>query len=327
MRIRPLNIVYILFIVAGLTFVSCSRRDNTIRRTRLMFDTVVTITIYAETGNDLSPVFEAVWEELRAWETALDAYDTTAGLYRINSGDTITIEDKKIADALEIGLEYIQPTDSAFDIRVGGIVRLWDFTGEGHLPSENELIAVLQNARYPVELVDVTLIKSRNTALDPGGLGKGIAADAVAEILDTIEYIERYIIDLGGNIVANDRSGKPFVIGVRDPKSPDDVIASFTLQSGYSCATAGDYQRFFERDGVRYHHIIDPKTGRPSRKVSSVTVIAKEAVVADIISTALFVMGYEKGVLFLESSPEIRAVFFDTNGKYLGGNLEIEIIK
>ncbi|HDR91449.1 MAG TPA: FAD:protein FMN transferase, partial [candidate division Zixibacteria bacterium] len=153
----------------------------------------------------------------------------------------------------------------------------------------------------------------------------GIAAQTVADILDTIEAVDRYIVDLGGNIAVGGKGEKPFIIGIRDPKAPDEIIGKFSMEKGYACATAGDYQRFFVADGVRYHHIIDPKTGYPARGLSAVIVVALDATIADILSTALFVMGYEEGMTYLETNPEIRAVFFDGEGKLLGGNLEIKI--
>ncbi|MGC9314499.1 MAG: FAD:protein FMN transferase, partial [bacterium] len=224
----------------------------------------------------------------------------------------------------------------------GGIVRLWDFTGEGTIPSEEALEIALADANHPIEIqsftdslnrntdrkdVSVTIIKNRNTILDLGGLGKGIAAEGAAKALDTIPEIQRYIIDLGGNIAVGGKGEKPFVIGIRDPKAPDDVIAKFQLEPGMACATAGDYQRFFEHDGVRYHHIIDPKTGRPAGKLSAVTVKATDAATADILSTALFVMGYDEGIGFLKNNPSVRAAFFGSEGKHIGGNLEIEAVR
>lgn len=326
MKLSKWKIILAYVILAVLFILACDDGTNSERHTRLMFDTVVNVTIESDSGRDLSPLFESIWAELGQWEKALDAYDSSGGVFLLNLEDTVCIGNEKTLAAIRAGLNYIAISDSAFDIRVGGIIRLWDFTGKGYIPSDSALYNAIRYASLPVELDSATLIKNRNTMLDVGGLGKGIAADAVAEMLDTIAYVQRYIIDLGGNIAANDKSGKPFVIGIRDPRSPNDAAAKFMLQPGNCCATAGDYQRYFERDGVRYHHIIDPKTGRPARRVSSVTVVATNAMTADILSTSLFVMGHEKGMNFLKSHEGIRAAFFDSDGKHIGGNLKIEML-
>lgn len=314
----------IFFAVFALMISSCGTKREPLRRTRLMFDTVVSVTIEAEKGRDLEPIFAEIWRELGEWEKSLSAYDTSGGIYRINLSEESEITSPRLNSALQIGLEYNSITSGAFDVRVGGIVRLWDFTGEGTIPSDSALSEAMRFAGYPVEIRDGKLFKALGAKLDLGGLGKGIAADAVAEILDTIPYINRYIIDLGGNIASGDKSGKPFIIGIRHPRAPDKIAGKFALEDGYACATAGDYQRFFERDGVRYHHIIDPQKGVPARHISAVTVVAPNAVTADILSTALFVMGFEDGMKFLNSNPKIRACFFGLEGENLGGNLLIE---
>ncbi len=312
------------------------------RRTRLMFDTVVSVTIHAEKGANTGEIFAMVWSELEEWQKALDAYDSSAFLFELNLTDSFTTSNPRLISALETGHEYGRKTSHAYDIRVGGIVRLWDFTGEGVVPSEESIEMALAEADHPLEIhsvtdttnrntgqknTSVTIMKSRNTILDLGGLGKGIAAEGAAKALDTIPEIRRYIIDLGGNIAVGGKGEKPFAIGIRDPKAPDDVIAKFQLEPGKACATAGDYQRFFEHEGVRYHHIIDPKTGRPARKLSAVTVKAPNAATADILSTALFVMGYDEGMVFLKKNPSVRAAFFGPEGNHIGGNLEIEAVR
>jgi thiamine biosynthesis lipoprotein len=315
----------LFFAVIAILISNCGTKREPVRRTRLMFDTVVSISIETEKGRDLEPIFAEIWRELGDWEKSLSAYDSSGGIYRVNMFEEFELTSPKLESALEIGLDYLVKTSGAFDIRVGGIIRLWDFTGEGDIPSDSALSEAMRFAGNPVEINDGRIRKSLGTKLDLGGLGKGIAADAIAEMLDTIPFINRYIIDLGGNIASGDKAGKPFAIGIRHPRAPEEVIAKFKLESGKACATAGDYQRFFERDGVRYHHIIDPQKGIPARHVSAVTVIAPDAVTADILSTALFVMGFDDGMEFLSDNPEIRACFFDLDGEYLGGNLLIEI--
>jgi len=319
-------VILFVFTVATSLILSCGRSNEEVR-TRLLFDTVVVVTIEAEKGYDIAPVCRAVWEELSAWDIALDAWDSTGHLFEANRAGSLVVLDEKLANAVAAGIEHIETTGGDFDIRVGQLTILWDFSGGGNVPLDSAIAIALRSVRAPIDLRADTLVKPNIEAmLDLGGLGKGIAAAAVAAILDTIPQITRYIIDLGGNIAANDKSGDDFTIGIRHPREPNAVIATFRLPPGRGCATAGDYQRYFERNGVRYHHILNPSTGFPARNVSAVTVLAPDALTADILSTAFFVKGYNESMVFLADNPQIRAAFFDTKGEYLGGTLEIELL-
>jgi len=300
-------------------------RVVTERRTRVMFDTVVRISIKAPRSLDFTETYVAVWEELAAWESALDGYDSTGALFKLNSSDSSMVVPHRLAEAVGIGFAAKDSTGGAFDIRIGELTKLWDFSGEGYVPTQFELDSALTRMYSPIKIHGDTIIKSGLAPrIDVGGLAKGLAADAVAEILDTIPQIKRYLIDLGGNIRAEDRAGEPFKIGIQHPRDANKLAGSFTLETGIACATAGDYQRYFEIDGTRYHHILDPSTGKPATGCAAVTVIAPDALWADIYSTALFVMGPKEGMKFVKRHFSIKAAFFDRKGNLVDGNIKIE---
>jgi len=322
-------LVVILFIVAVLIYFGGGYhgrgREVSERRTRVMFDTSVQITIEAPKDFDFPATFTKIWEELSVCEAAFDAYDSNSALFKLNNSDSSVVVPERLAKAISAGLAYRDSTTGAFNIKVGELVKLWDFAGDGHVPTETELTDALIGLRSLTAVHGDTVVKYMDRPIiDLGGLGKGFAADAVGAILDSIPQITRYLIDLGGNIRARDKKIKEFRIGVRHPRKPDEIAGSFILPSGCACATAGDYQRYFEVNGVRYHHILDPATGKPARNCSAVTVVASNALAADIYSTALFVLGPDKGMRLIKNRTDLKAAFFDDNGEYIDGNLKIE---
>ena len=294
-------------------------------RTRVMFDTVVRVTLEGQRGFDFVPVFEGIWAELSGWEAEVDAYDTASALFFANRSDSAEVLPDRLSKALRLGFESILSTGGNFDIRIGELTSIWDFAGDGRVPSKREISAALDRMHRPIRLSGDTLVKSgASPKLDLGGLAKGMAADAVYALLDTIPEIERFIVDLGGNIRAKSSDSSSFEIGIQDPRSANRIAARFSLGSGFSCATAGDYQRYFIVDGIRYHHILDPATGAPARRCSAVTVVARDGATADIMSTALFVMGPVTGMEFLKEKGGIEAAFFDSTGTLIAGNLDCE---
>ena len=290
------------------SWIGCAKPP--IKRTRLMFDTVVSISIDAPASLDIDSIFRDVWGILSEWESAADIYDSTSEIYVVNSDSGYFLLSTPLARAVSTGLAYRDTTLGTFDIRIGSLTEIWDFAGEGHIPTEIELDIALENMKTPIELAGDTIVKINiHPRLDLGGLIKGLAVDELYDYLYKKPEIDAALIDLGGNIRGFKRDDRGFNIGIRHPASANELAGNFKLESGMACATAGDYQRFFVVDGVRYHHILDPFNGHPARKCGAVTVLAPTGLDADIFSTALFVMGHEDGVNFLKTHSEIRAVF------------------
>jgi thiamine biosynthesis lipoprotein len=162
-----------------------------------------------------------------------------------------------------------------------------------------------------------------------GGIAKGYALDRAAELLRGRGH-EDFLIVAGGQVyAAGRRGGRPWRVGVRDPRGDEtDAFALLDLEGGVSSSTSGDYESYFVVDGVRYHHILDPKTGYPARGVRSATVIAPDATLADALSTALMVLGPDRGLALAEEWPEVEAVLVGEGGELhatsgLAGRLEI----
>jgi len=192
-------------------------------------------------------------------------------------------------------LEFARETDGAFDPTVAPLMKLWDFSGEDkRAPSTESIAHALDSISYKKLELNKETIRSlkdqRGLALDFGGIAKGYAADRACEILKS-RGVDTGLVQVGGSIVAygRKRSGRMWRIGIQHPRK-NRTFHSFELMDA-GVATSGDYQKYFEEDGIRYHHVLNPHTGFPVQNVISVTVVAKDGISADAYSTALMVLG------------------------------------
>jgi len=209
-------------------------------------------------------------------------------------------------------LEWARRTDGAFDPTVGPLVEAWGFRGgPPRIPNPALLDSVRALVDWRAVLVDRDGRSARlgraGMEIDLGGIGKGYALDRAAETMRAAGA-SAGMLDLGGNVRVFGRGPGPggtWPIGIRDPRCPERVLGEVDLDSG-SVATSGDYERFFERGGERFSHILDPRTGRPVRGVLQVTVAAPDGLTADVLSTALFVLGPEAGRRLLVREPGVE---------------------
>lgn len=287
------------FAAAFLT--GCAEKEQA-SGTSFHMDTFVSLRAY---GDGARALIDACEKRLTELEKCLSATIEGSDVSRLNSanGEWISLGDDAFC-VLKASLEAAELTDGAFDLTVAAAMKAWDGMSGETLPSEYEL----EKIRPLVDFREVELDEERKMAhlgagqsIDFGAIAKGYAADELNALYN--EYGCTGIIDLGGSIYAvGAREGsEPWRIAVQDPRG-DGYKETLEL---VSCAavTSGDYQRFFERDGVRYHHIIDPKTLCPARSgIASVTVIGKNSMLADAYATAMFVMGAEKAVEFAEKN-------------------------
>lgn len=218
-------------------------------------------------------------------------------------------------DIIRTAFDYAALTDGAFNPAIGPLVSLWGInTEDAHVPSEQELAQVLPLLDWClVQLDDETytvFLPIKGMSLDLGGIGKGYAADAVDAILRS-GGVTSALVNLGGNIlvIGPKDDGKPWRIGLQDPSADRGrYFLSLDLVDG-TIVTSGPYERFFEEDGVVYHHILDSRTGYPAdTHIVSMTLVGTDSTGMDALSTASFVMGPEKSLAFLETLPGVQAV-------------------
>jgi thiamine biosynthesis lipoprotein len=307
-------------LLVGCTSVSIQSEPVVVKRAQMQMGTLVSITVVARNEAVAQAAATAGFAEIRSLEELLSTWIATSELSRVNasagikpihvSTETLTI--------VQRAMQASEMTDGGFNIVIGPAVEAWSVTDRQRIPTESELDALrplmdLQAVHVDVREQTIYLGKA-GMRIDVGGIGKGYAADQAVEALRRAGAIAG-VVALSGDIKTFGRlpGGKMFPIGIQHPRKDGSVLAWIDLQDE-AISTAGDYERFFERDGVRYHHILDPRTLQPARSCQSVTVVAREGIWADGLDTGIFVMGVELGMQLVEALPDVEAIIVDADG-------------
>ncbi len=221
---------------------------------------------------------------------------------KLNDGHTVVSPD--VGAIVSKCRDVSKDSDGVFDITVGGIVKLWSIGEEGQrIPSEDEIKKELKDVDYSkVYVGGNTVTLERGIEIDLGAVGKGAACDNVMLYLKASD-IKGAVVSVGGSIVAYgeyNKKGDKWKIAVKHPRNENEYLGILSLSEGF-VSTSGDYERYFEQDGKRYHHIIDATTGYPSDSgLISVTVVCDSGILSDALSTACFILGYDKSLPLLE---------------------------
>lgn len=310
MKLRPLTAS--LLILCLLSSCAPAAAENT--ATFLAMDTVMSVTVY---GPDGDAALEAVEEEIKALEGLLSVTDEGSEIYAANhsGGKPVTLS-PETAELLSTALGLCAETVGALDVTIYPVVRAWGFTtGEYRVPEEAELTQLLERVDYTkVELEGNSLTVRSGMELDLGAVGKGYAADRVEALLRELG-VDCAKLELGGNIhfIGTKPDGYPWRVAVRDP-SGEGYMGVLETDGG-AVVTSGGYERYFVQDDITYWHIIDPKTGYPAESgLVSVTVAARSGVLADALSTALFVMGREEAEDFWRARRDFEFILIGEDG-------------
>ena len=255
-------------------------------------DTFMSVSVYGDKQDDAEQAAVACEQAVNALEPALSRTREDSDLYRLNHADGAVCEvSEDTYAAIEAAVQYAELTGGAFDPTMAPLTDLWGINTENaHVPAQAEIDEALTHVGYQnVKLLGSNQVQLENGAqLDLGGIGKGFATDAVSALL------------------AQQPEGA--ATGVADPDNNAEFVATVEVRDA-SVVTSGDYERYFEQDGKRYHHIFDPQTGYPADTgLRSVTVIDQNSTRADAMTTALFVMGLDDGLAFCKEN-NIAAVF------------------
>lgn len=259
-------------------------------------DTVMQIKVW---GKDAESGYGRIITKLQNLESSWSATSEDSILWQLNNENKLFQLEPGQA-ALLANIETIsQRTGGAFNPKLRVLSEAWGFyNGLHRIPSREEIDAALANPQW-----------------DLGGVIKGYAGQQCAHILSELD-IDRALLNLGGNIQTFGRKpdGSPWQIGIQNPDG-GNYLGVISVSGTMAVVTSGDYQRYFEEGGIRYHHILDPETGCPAASgLRSVTVICADGMTADALSTALFVMGLEKGSDFWRQSNDFEAVFLTDDG-------------
>jgi thiamine biosynthesis lipoprotein len=290
------------------------RKPRLITVSKMLMGTVVQVTVPEKDG----PKAEAAFAEIKRLEQVLSSYkeDSDAVALSRHSGEMVKVRPETI-EVLSIAKGMADMTEGAFDPTVGALSKLWGYSGEaGEAPEDADIKDALKQVGFKGLAIDreglsAGLMK-KGMAINLGGIAKGyIVGKAVIALKG--QGVKKGIVKAGGDMaVWNEADDKPFNIGIQHPRK-DGLLAEVQVLNS-AVATSGDYERFFIKNGKRYHHILNPKTGYPAEGVLSATVIAKDPARADALSTAIFVMGTEKGMALIERLPDTEGIIVDENG-------------
>lgn len=302
----------IIFVIPIILLLSACGKIPQTEKNIFCMDTVMNIKIYGERCEEAA---EAAETELRRLEKIFDRGDERSDVYAVNNGEAVSEDIEKV---VETALEISRETDGAFDITVSPIMDIWGFYDRNYtVPDDNAIKNALKGVDYRNVFFDNgRLMLLNNARIDLGGIGKGYASDRLCGIFEKFD-ISSAIINLGGNVYTYGEkpNGEKWRVGIANPYNSDESLLTLEV-SDVAVVTSGSYRRFFERDGEVYHHIVDPKTGKPVRNgIKSVTVVCKSGAKADALSTALFVMGKEKSEEFAKQSDDTEVVIITEDGK------------
>ena len=292
-------------LLAG-TLAACGGQEAREMQTTQIFamDTVMAL---RAAGGETEAALQAAEEEIYRLDEELSRTREDSAVSRLNSAPAGTAADvgTELYDLIARALDFSAATDGAFDITLAPVSSAWGFTEDAYrVPAQTELDALL--AHVGADHVHLegegSVSLDEGTRIDLGAIAKGYASDRMAEIFQS-HGVTHGIVDLGGNtwVCGGNLEGEPWQIGIQDPARESGALAGILQATDAFAVTSGGYQRYFEEDGVTYHHIIDPATGRPAESgLTSVTVVADGTVgngtMCDALSTALFVMGEERAL-------------------------------
>ena len=309
------KIALFLFLLSTvLTSTACSSR--VFSKTEFLLDTVVTIDIYDSADGS---VLDGAFKLCRFYENMFSRTLPGSEVSRINRHEDFELSDDML-EILTIALEYSRLTAGAFDITVGAVTPLWNFHSENPvLPVSSAVTAAIEAVGYEKMAIsgNRVIFTDENTQIDLGGIAKGFIGDKITEYL-LENGVTAAVVDLGGNIctVGAKKNGQPWNIGIQRPFSDRTELAEKIAVGQKSIVSSGIYERFFVKDGVVYHHLLNPETGYPVQNgLASVTVVSDRSVDGDALTTACFVLGPEEGMRLINSLPGIEALFIFENGE------------
>ena len=297
-----LPLLILIILLAGIFSFRTEEKRETVHT--YAFDTVINITApkkasaFSQKALDLCCSYENIFSRTRE----------ESELYKLNSGEINTLSDD-MRKILDFSLSFSALTDGAFDISVAPLTSLWNIKERTVPPTQKEIESVLPLIGY--EAITLSPLQLSGRQLDLGAVAKGYVADTLTDFFKKND-VSDVIIDLGGNVALIGE----FCVGIRDPFNPGELFAKITVKDK-SAVTSGAYQRYFEYDGKRYHHILDPRTGECANSpLSSVTVISPSSMHADALSTAIYILG-EEGLSLCSNFADTDALLITQDGEVI----------
>ncbi|HEX9019757.1 MAG TPA: FAD:protein FMN transferase [Nitrospirota bacterium] len=305
--------------IALLLFSFGCARQRTVQKTESIMGTDITITVVARTAEEGEAAIDAGMAELRRLDAMMSLYKDTSEITKVNlaAGKEAVKVSPEMIEAVESAVKVSEITGGVFDITIGPLVVLWQMRlKEGKVPTDEEIARVRPLVNYRNISVDrknsTIFLRKRGMIMDLGGM-KGYTADRAAAVIRK-RGVTNAVVAVAGDIwvMGHREDGKPWRIGVQHPREKDKTLAVLDLSNKY-ISTSGDYERFVIRENKRYHHIIDPRTGKPSRGVISATLIGDKGALIDPLTKAPFILGPEEGLKIVKKLGA-EAIIVDEQG-------------
>lgn len=321
-RISILFVVFMfsLFLIGCTNEKSNEGKGTEYEKTEEILGTVVTGKVY---GKNSKEALEEAFIRAKDIEKVMSAKLSDSELTKVNENayeKEVKIS-KDLYFVIEKALYYSELTEGAFDLSIGKLIDLWGIgTDNEKIPQEEEINLLKGKKNYK----NIVLNKEESTIrflnedikLDLGAIAKGYAADEMKKIICDKYKIEKGILNLGGNVmtIGSKNENEKWKLGITNPLNTEEVLAVVKVQEK-TVVTSGNYERYFIKDNVRYHHILNPDTGYPAEEgVISTTIITKNSIDADALSTATYILGKDKGLKLIESIDGIEGIFVDNEG-------------
>jgi FAD:protein FMN transferase len=287
-------------------------------REEAIMGTAVRVELWGEDRAAAESAMTAVMDVMHHIDETMSPFKPESELSRVNrdAASRPVPVSEEMFNIIDRSLDFSRLSDGAFDITFASAGHLYDY--RQHIrPSDEDLARACTTIGYQNLLLDPQARTVRfarpGVRIDLGGFAKGYAVDNGAAILKSRGICNAIVTAGGDSHILGDRRGRPWTIGIRDPRRPGELVAVLPLKD-VAISTSGDYERYFEEDGVRFHHVLDPRTGKSPSSVQSVTIIAPDGLTTEGLSKMVFVMGVEKGMRLIESQPDVDAVVVDAAG-------------
>jgi thiamine biosynthesis lipoprotein len=288
-------------------------------REEAIMGTRIGVEVWHDDPATAEAAIDAVIAEMHRIDALMSVYKPESQLSGVNrDAATRPVKvDAELARLVARALEFSEMSDGAFDITYASVGYLYDYR-DHRRPTEQQIRDALPGVNWRHIEVDLAASTVRfrrpGMRIDLGGIAKGHAVDRSIALLRARGIAHATVTAGGDSFVLGDRRGRPWVVGIRHPDDPGRVIARIPLADA-AISTSGDYERYFDEGGVRYHHIINPKTGRSATGVRSVTIIAPTSTLAEGLTKGAFILGPERGIALAESQPDTDAVIVRDDGK------------
>jgi thiamine biosynthesis lipoprotein len=284
-----------------------------------LMGTRVSVELWADDEARGRELVAEVMREYHRVDDAMSTYKPDSEISRVNAhaAEAPMVISDELYGLVERSLELSVASGGAFDITYDSVGYLYDFRARQR-PTDRQIEERLAAVDYRHVVLDrakrTIFFKTHGVRINLGGIAKGYVVERAGAMLRA-RGVEHALLNAGGDTrVIGDRSGQPWIVGIRHPRVAGEVVTKLPLVDE-AISTSGDYERFFEENGHRYHHIINPATGRPTEGILTVTVIGPDGTMTDGLDTAIFVLGVEKGLALIEAYPEYETIIVDATGK------------